>query len=230
MPPGHPGWATLGAILFVLGIVGYCALIFYRTRRAKAKAKLERERSASLNEDGGGGDDERKPAHRSSIYDLLAPHAKNVKAAFQMAIGLITVTVVIWQYLDSLGHGDPIKLFLNGIGIGLAAAAALELAYTLFTDGPDEALDPLMLGLSSTLLLNLAGLSSPPSWSHVGVLAVLALILVGLFAARLMLIESTDEQPRIWWIVRLKAQNVDSGQPSAEKNALTVEATRRPDL
>lgn len=31
------------------------------------------------------------------------------------------------------------------IATALAVAAALELAYTLFTPGPDEAIDPLML-------------------------------------------------------------------------------------
>ena len=35
----------------------------------------------------------------------------------------------------------------------LAVADGVELAYTLYTPGPDEALDPLMLGLSSGLLL-----------------------------------------------------------------------------
>ena len=55
------------------------------------------------------------------------------------------------------------KLILGGTGVGLAAAAALELAYTLFTPGPDEALDPLMLGLSATILLKLAAIEGPIS-------------------------------------------------------------------
>jgi hypothetical protein len=136
-----------------------------------------------------------------------------------MAIGIMTVTAVGWRYFDTLGSGDPTSLFLNGIGIGLAAAAAIELAYTLFTDGPDEALDPLMLGLASTLLLKLSGLTGALSLSQVGALAILGLLLIGLFAARLMLAESTDEQPRIWWIRRLSTPKVDRGQQPPGPNA-----------
>lgn len=74
---------------------------------------------------------------------------------------------------------DPTTLILNGISIGLAAAAALELAYTLFTPGPDEALDPLMLALSATLLLKLTQLTSPVSMGE-----AVALLLLGLLLAR----------------------------------------------
>lgn len=42
------------------------------------------------------------------------------------------------------------------IADALAAAALIELAYTLFTPGPDEALNPIMLGLSAALLLQVA--------------------------------------------------------------------------
>ena len=48
---------------------------------------------------------------------------------------------------------------LNLTGDALAAAAAVELVYTLFTKGPDEALDPLMLGLSAAALLSLGSVS-----------------------------------------------------------------------
>lgn len=139
-----------------------------------------------------------------------------------MAIGIITVIAVGWRYIDSLGNVDATKIFLDGIGIGLAAAAALELAYTLFTDGPDEALDPLMLGLASTLLLKLAGLSDTASFSQAGVLALLALLLIGLFAARLLLAEST-EQPKIWWIRLLRAPGADRGQPLPSEDAVAAE-------
>src|SRR4051794_18974532 len=205
LPSTHPSWATAGAVLFILAIVTYCARILYCTRKAAANPVQE---GSATGRDGSNSQGQTETtAEKHSVYDLLQPHAKDVKAVCQMAIGLITVIAVAWQYLDTLGGGeDPIKLLLKGTGIGLAAAAALELSYTLFTDGPDEALDPLMLGLSSTLLLNVAGLSSPPTWSQAGVLAVLALILIGLFAARLMLGESTDQQSKIWWIARLNTR------------------------
>jgi hypothetical protein len=155
-PASHPGYAWAAVILFVLGIVVYGLCVIRRARLTKAQANAAR----SMTGNNSHGDQKRTLAERTSIYDLLQPHAKNVKAALQMAIGIITVIAVGWRYIDSLGNVDATKVFLDGIGIGLAAAAALELAYTLFTDGPDEALDPLMLGLASTLLLKLAGLTA----------------------------------------------------------------------
>lgn len=216
--PHHPGYAWIFAILFGLGITIYAISVVGRTRTSRAEAN---QKGPEGGEPGGSSqeDPRNKVPSEPTIYDFLQPRAKKVKAVLQMAIGIITVTAVGWRYFDTLGDGDPTSLFLNGIGIGLAAAAAIELAYTLFTDGPDEALDPLMLGLASTLLLKLAGLTGTLSVSQVGALAILGLLLIGLFAARLMLAESTDEQPRIWWIRRLSTPQADPRQPSPSPNA-----------
>jgi hypothetical protein len=218
-PASHPGYAWATAILFVLGIVVYGLYVIRRARLTKAQANA----AGSVTDNNGQGNQKRTVAERPSIYDLLQPHAKNVKAALQMAIGIITVIAIGWRYIDSLGNVDATKVFLDGIGIGLAATAALELAYTLFTDGPDEALDPLMLGLASTLLLKLAGLSDTASFSQVGVLALLALLLIGLFAARLMLAESTEQPPKIWWIRLLRAPGTDRGQPLPSEDVVAAE-------
>ena len=218
-PPHHPGYAWAFAILFVSGIAIYT--IFATRHARKSRSALAEGRANPEDIVSGEPNDgsQRAPkgtaSNRPTIYVLLQPHAKNVKAGLQMAIGIITVIAVGWRYLDTAGNGDPTSLFLNGVGIGLAAAAALELAYTLFTDGPDEALDPLMLGLASTLLLKLAGLSGTPSLSQVGALALLGLLLIGLFAARLML--ATDEQPKIWWI-HLSRPDADREQSSPGPN------------
>ena len=67
--------------------------------------------------------------------------------------------------------------------VGLAVAAALELAYALYTPGPDEAIDPLILGVSSTFLF-LASQSTKLDWQF-GVAAVLlAVALYGLFKVK----------------------------------------------
>jgi hypothetical protein len=64
----------------------------------------------------------------------------------------------------NLRQRDPAEAIqhqvFNTIGVGLAVAAGVELAYTLFTDGPDEALDPLMLALSAALILQLGKVES----------------------------------------------------------------------
>lgn len=99
-----------------------------------------------------------------SVYDAVQGYAYLVKAILQMLIGVVAVAIVGWKFLH---HPPPIRaaqgetgtsLLLDGIGVGLAAAAVVELAYTLFTSGPDEALDPLMLGLSAALLIQLGAL------------------------------------------------------------------------
>jgi hypothetical protein len=77
------------------------------------------------------------------------------------------------------------------ITAGLAAAAAVELAYTLFTPGPDEALDPLMLGLSAGILLLVTRPDVPVAWQFLGtVLGVLALGL--LFLIRRQFLKSDE--------------------------------------
>jgi hypothetical protein len=130
-------------------------------------------------------------------YQVSQSAAENLKAILQMAIGVITVCVVGWRFLYA-PIPSPAKLILEGTGVGLAAAAALELAYTLFTPGPDEALDPLMLALSATILLKLSETSI--SLANAGAFLLLGVLLAVLFATRLMLAERAKGDPRIWWI------------------------------
>jgi len=133
-------------------------------------------------------------------YAIAQSPAENVKAWMQMAIGVITVAVVGWRLLY-IPHSDPETLILRGIGVGLAAAAALELAYTLFTPGPDEALDPLMLGLSATILFKLAAIDGPISLANAGAFLLLGVLLAVLFVTRLLLAErAAGERPNVWWI------------------------------
>ena len=84
----------------------------------------------------------------------------------------------------------------------LAAAAVVELAYTLYTPGPDEALNPLMLGLSAILILRLADLGDL-TWSS-GFGAFLLVAALGLlFAIRVFLADSEEKHgPNVWWIPR----------------------------
>jgi hypothetical protein len=134
-PAQHPAYAWAFAILFVLGVAVYGTAVMLRARKAKYEGVTDPDTQAHQ---------KGKTRHEASIYAALQPRAKNVKAVLQMVVGVVTVAVIGWRYFDTLGGNDPASLFLNGVGIGLAVAAALELAYTLFTDGPDEALDPLI--------------------------------------------------------------------------------------
>lgn len=145
-----------------------------------------------------------------SIYRKVQGYAHLVKAILQMFIGVTAVAIVGWKYLHDApplqapqGQETATSLLLDGIGVGLAAAAVVELAYTLFTDGPDEALDPLMLGLSAALLIQLGGLNLQLTLDKAVGLLALGVLLAVLFATRLMLSERhDDEAPRVWWIKR----------------------------
>jgi len=60
------------------------------------------------------------------------------------------------QALDAFHAGQHL---FAGIGLTLAAATAVELTYTLFTHGPDEAIDPILLGLAAALLISLGNVT-----------------------------------------------------------------------
>jgi hypothetical protein len=114
-----------------------------------------------------------------------------------MAIGFAVIVVFVWQYF-SHGHKqfDLILSALRLVGYGLAVSAAVELAYTFFTRGPDEALDPLILGVSSFTLIALSEIDPPRLRTTDAMpISLLALTIVLLFSARRFLLEVEDEAP-----------------------------------
>jgi hypothetical protein len=83
----------------------------------------------------------------------------------------------MWKPLaDLLTTERPIAL----VGKGLAISAGVDLAYMLFTPGPDEALEPVMLGIASTVLLLISNAEHRPLYYAIVVL-LLAVSLAGLF-------------------------------------------------
>jgi hypothetical protein len=183
----------------------------------------------------GGGDQSRTGAGQgdqeaSTInerpYRKLEQRARRVKAGVQMFIGLCAVVALAIHFVVQwIGPGLPslhnaTTTLLGGIGVALAAAAVVELAYTLFTPGPDEVLDPLMLGLAAALLLLVGGLEPGVGVSQAVALFVLGALLAALFATRLWLAEgSSAEPPPLWWIKRQAARD-DTGE-SASRDAET---------
>ena len=82
---------------------------------------------------------------------------------------------------------------LTIVGIALAISTAFELAYTLFIDGPDEAVNPLITGVAAGILL----LISPNlALSNAGAVALLALALVVLFILKEFFIDNREWIPR----------------------------------
>jgi hypothetical protein len=129
------------------------------------------------------------------LYEHLKEPAKSVKVLLQMIVGVVGVIVVLVAVLrDALGHTNAIdasKHALVLISVSLAVAAALELAYTLFTPGPDEAVDPLILGISA-IFLYLASTQTDLTWSG-GISVILFATTLGiLFAVRQHFIDDDD--------------------------------------
>ena len=92
-----------------------------------------------------------------ALYAVADPPAQWIKALVQMLIGVGTfVALIVLIWFPHTRTGGVAEFALRIVAIGLALAAVVELTYTLFTDGPDEALDPLILGLSSFLLLKIS--------------------------------------------------------------------------
>lgn len=130
-----------------------------------------------------------------ALYDRAKGPAKGIKTFLQMVAGVTGVAVVVVTVArdfkgDSTAQNMTIHVLVI-IATTLAVAAALELAYTLFTPGPDEAIDPLMLGLSSILLYLISTLTSL-TWTA-GISILLFAIALGLlFAIRKKFIDDSD--------------------------------------
>jgi len=107
-----------------------------------------------------------------------------------MAIGVATVaTIAVLVWIPSFRGIGVAELALRVLAIGLALAAVVELTYSLFTTGPDEALNPLILGLSSFVLVKISAPKAALTMSNAGAIALLVLALGALFALREIFIE-----------------------------------------
>jgi hypothetical protein len=100
-------------------------------------------------------------------YDFWRPRILRCKIVLQMAIG---VTIVLLLIIKAISHSPylhnllevtlpiPTQLAwehktLEIVAKGLAYSAGVDLAYMLFTPGPDEAFEPVVLALASGVIL-----------------------------------------------------------------------------
>ena len=137
----------------------------------------------------------RLPKTGKELYSRVQPPAEAIKGYIQIAVGIAVIIVFARQWII---HRDDNFNIAQGalavVGYGLAASAAVELAYTFFTKGPDEALDPLILGVSSFTLIALSKIDPPKlKTSDTIPLSLLAFVILLLFLARRFLLE-VDEK------------------------------------
>jgi hypothetical protein len=139
-------------------------------------------------------DDKKKP-----LYNGIEKRAEGVKIAIQMAIGIGLFASLIFKLFIFLFpiHAKHLPIHLSGllrvakvisdndvlalVGYGLAISAGIELIYMLFTPGLDEAVDPLIIGTASGILILLS--RSDVSENSMSIL-VLAIVLAILFTIK----------------------------------------------
>jgi len=129
------------------------------------------------------------------LYENLREPAQGVKVLLQMVVGVAGAAVVIVVVLADI-HGHRSAIFieqhsLSIIAFSLAVAASLELAYTLFTPGPDEAIDPLLLGISAVFLY-LVSKQDALTWTAGISVVLFAATLTILFWVRQHFIDDSD--------------------------------------
>jgi hypothetical protein len=124
------------------------------------------------------------------LYDAVDGKAQRIKALLQMAIGVGTaIAVLALAWVPRGGNEGVADFALRFAGVGLALAAVVELMYTFFTDGPDEALDPLILGVSAFILIKISDPKTGLTVNNAGTVILLIVALAALFVMREQFIE-----------------------------------------
>ncbi len=144
----------------------------------------------------------------NAIYDKIGPVALRIKIAFEMLIGAGLVFLIVIKFSHHLAYfmdqtkgtngtngNDFLHTFvynvptLDMVGLALAYATAIELAYTLFTANLDEALNPVIMGLAAAILFIVSTRTSSFNINSGIELAIASLALAGLFAVRKFLLK-----------------------------------------
>lgn len=76
-----------------------------------------------------------------------------------------------WPLVTHIRHINTLTYVANA----LAISCGLQLAYMLITEGPDEAIEPIMLGIASVILLILSTIE-PAHWSIYNSISIIILI------------------------------------------------------
>ena len=145
-------------------------------------------------------------------YDRVKHGAVWWKIHLQMMIGLAIIVLLALKIVLHVAGAEPetwqdacpyrlfarISLVLLGnhplkiVGYSLALSAGVELAHMLFTPGPDEAVEPLILGLASAVLLTISQ-DDIVEWDIALTIVVLIGGLATLFWVRERFIETREQ-------------------------------------
>ena len=153
------------------------------------------------------------------IYNACKPQAVSIKIWGQMLVGILVVFslfvhLIVRVAIPDFAIDKSIELIslcrcqrltlllyksepLKIVGFWLSISAGLELAYMLYTPGPDEAIEPLILGVTSALLIIISGVDAENmSWQLALTVLVLSGTLGFLFYIREKFIESEKRRKK----------------------------------
>ena len=137
------------------------------------------------------------------LYKKCRPFMETLKILLQFIVGLGLIILLIGKAIVSLvgGSGWPPWLHANElrsiptlelVAVALEYSAGIELAYTLFTEGPDEAVEPVIMGLAAAMLLGFSKLGSIDMVAGFGAIAYV-IALAGLFLIRHYFVQPDDD-------------------------------------
>ena len=175
------------------------------------------------------------PAQEDGYPPDVQRIARKIKAVLQMAIGLYALGWLAWAFYLSYNIQNcapspntlhnvsqqlcyfipSASLIFKIIADALAAATAVQLVFTLFTPGPDEALDPALLALAAALLLQL-GKVEKFSLEDGAAIVLYSAALGILFLVRVFLAPDEDKPPTLWWWKARRKRLVATGQEDAD--------------
>jgi hypothetical protein len=200
----HISWlAVAAAAAGITVIAGFGLVVINHGARIGRLAKSDENADGDL-------------AYPGSVENV----ARRIKAVLQMAIGIYAVGWLGWTFLlSSRIHNcsamqevnakpgqsvcyliPPAVIVFKLIADALAASTVIELAFTLFTPGPDEALDPVLLAVAAALLFQL-GKTDGFKWQEGAAIAFYSVSLGILFVVRIFLASGEHDDPKLWWWV-----------------------------
>lgn len=159
--------------------------------------------------------------HGHPKYDKWEPRAKTIKICAQMVIGAMLVLLLVTKFLfhlincpypSCLSYIQAIHSLktLEIVSFALAYSAGVELAYMLYTPGPDEAIEPLIIGAAATLLCTISQTESLNVQTVTSIL-LLVFAIAGLFLLKEFFIEDKkDDKKRLIDLIRQKANRADA--------------------
>lgn len=140
------------------------------------------------------------PKKKHYLYKKYGRRAKRIKIRLQFIIGSVLVVLLIVKLLCSpfrFSHHLIQQLVdlntLQLVAKALEYSAGIELAYTLFTEGPDEAVEPVIMGLAAAMLLVISTVDRVDVFAACAAL-IFVVALAGLFLIRHYFVEPEEEE------------------------------------